>query len=607
MHDFTRDRDRRNQHLLTLFMSAASAAVLTVSAYAPQAQAQPAEPQPAAQRCAALAQGPQSWPDPTMRILTAEAQPSGSRADLGFGGMKSAPLPAHCEITGIMHERTGLDGDHYAIRFHLRLPEDWNGRFLFEGGGGTDGNLGSALGMMGFHSPPALTQGYAVVSDDSGHSNEINNNPATGGLSSFGRDPQARADYGHAALKATYDAAQAIIARFYARTPVHTYFAGCSKGGQEGLAFAERYPKAFDGILAGSPGMSLPRAALGHPWSAQAFGAVVGGSRTKSIPVAKLAESFSDADFALVRRAILEACDADDGLKDGIVGAFTQCTTKKVAPQLKKITCTGAKSPSCISRAQVTALKKFLGGPKNSKGEALYVSYPWDGGVGSPDWRGWTIGSPAKEGVPPGFPGAGGPPVSVTMGAGSLSEIFSTPPKIIPPGPQPALDYLMSYDFDRDAPAIYATSAEFPRSAWDDINARSPDLDAYRQHGGKLIIYQGGSDGVFSINDTIAWWNEVNQRMSGHAAGTVRLFPVPGMGHCMGGPATDQFDGFGALVNWVEHNQAPDRLEATAGPGTPWPSRARPLCPYPAIARYKGKGDAEKAESFLCVAPDAAK
>lgn len=594
---------RGGRHSLTVLLSATSVMVMTMAANAPQALAQSAIPQSAAQRCEGLTQSSQAWPDPTMRILSAIPRPAGAAADLGFGGMKSPPLPAHCEILGIMHERTGIDGSHYAIRFHLRLPDDWNGRFLFEGGGGTDGNLGFALGMINFRGAPLLVQGYAVASDDSGHSNELNADPAAGGLSSFGRDPQARADYGHAALKATYDAAQAVMARFYAKIPVHSYFAGCSKGGQEGLAFAEHYPKAFDGILAGSPGMSLPRAALGHPWSAQAFGAIVGGGPNKQIPVAKLSESFSDADFGFVRQAVLDACDADDGLKDGIVGSFAQCTTKKVDRELRKVSCKGNKSASCLGAAQIAALEKFMRGPTNSKGQALYVSYPWDAGVGSSDWRGWTIGAPAKVGMPPGFPGAGGPPVSVTMGAGSLSEIFSTPPKVIPPGAQPAFDYLLSYDFDRDARAIYATSAEFPRSAWDDINARSPDLDALRGNGGKLIVYQGVSDGVFSINDTIAWWNEVNGRMGGDAADAVRVFAVPGMGHCMGGPATDQFDGFGALVDWVEHGKAPNQLQATAGPGTPWPGRERPLCPYPSVARYAGKGDIEKAESFMCVVP----
>jgi feruloyl esterase len=165
----------------------------------------------------------------------------------------------------------------------------------------------------------------------------------------------------------------------------------------------------------------------------------------------------------------------------------------------------------------------------------------------------------------------------------------------------------MAYDFDKDAQEIYATNAEFSRSAWEDVNARSPDLEAFRKHGGKLIVYHGASDPVFSVNDTIAWWTEANARMNGQAADTVRVFPVPGMNHCAGGPSTDQFDGFGTLVEWVEKGAAPDRIVAKAGPMSPWPNRERPLCPYPAIAQYAGKGDVEKAESFVCVVPKTAK
>lgn len=583
-----------------LTTTVASAVLMTVAACAPQKEVAKAPPT-AAERCAALAS------IPGMRILSAEAHPEGATADLGFMGMKTPPLPAHCEVKGILHERTGQDGEPYAIRFHVRLPENWNGRMLFEGGGGTDGNLGSAIGMIGFRTPPAIASGYAVVSDDSGHSNEINADPAKGGAASFGRDAQARADYGHAALKASYDAAQAIISRFYSQAPAHKYFVGCSKGGQEGLAFVERYPDAFDGVLVGAPGMSLPRAALGHPWATQAFAAVVGGKSSKSIPVAKLAESFTDADLQLARKAVLEACDADDGLKDGIVGAFSLCTTKKVDAQFKKLQCKGGKTDTCLSKVQIGAIKKFYAGPHNSKGEALYASFPWDGGMAGADWRGWTMGSPVKPGAPSMMPGAGGPSVGVAMGAGTLATIFSTPPKVLEPGLQPAMDYLMAYDFDKDAPAIYVTNADFPRSAWEDINARSPDLDAFRKHGGKLIVYHGVSDPVFSANDTITWWTEANDRMNGRAADTVRLFAVPGMNHCQGGPSTDQFDGFGAMVNWVEKGFAPDRIVAKAGPMSPWPNRERPLCPYPAIAQYDGKGDMEKAESFACIVPNPAK
>jgi hypothetical protein len=575
-----------------------AAAVATGSGFVPPTPALAAPDQSA---CEALATNAHSWPDKTLRILSAKWLPAGTTASLGFGNLKSPPLPAHCDVMGIMHERTGQDGDHYAIRFHLRLPEKWNGRFLFEGGGGSDGNTGSALGNIGGGAPPAIASGYAVVSDDSGHNNQINNDPAVGGTVSFGRDEQARADYGHSGQEATYDDAQSIIASYYDKSPDHSYFVGCSKGGQEGLSFAERRPDAFDGILAGSPGMSLPRAALGHPWEVQAFAAVVSGGKTSDIPVSKLGESVSDADLALARKAILAACDADDGVKDGLVGNFEQCTSKKVMPQLRKVECKGEKTNSCLSATQISAIEKFYEGPHNSKGEALYVTFPWDAGLADAGWRAWTIGS-APKGGNAGRPG-GGLSIGVTLGAGALAEVFSTPPKILAPGPQAAFDYLLHYDFDKDAPLLYATNADFPRSAWDEINARSPDIDGFKKHGGKLIIYQGVSDPIFSIHDTAAWLSQVDTRLKGHADDVVRLFPVPGMGHCRGGPATDQFDGFGALVNWVEKGQAPSRIEASAGRGSPWPGRTRPLCPYPEFAKYTGKGSIEQAANFVCAKP----
>jgi len=601
----------RLRRLPAAVLAAAAAGTIVLGACTPQKEAAvtPAKPL-IQQRCDDLASSTAAWPDPSMRILAAVYRPDGSTADIGFGGMRSPPLPSHCEVTGILHERVGRDGDHYAVRFHVRLPDAWNDRFFFEGGGGTDGNLGAALGMTGFGRPPALAAGYAVVSGDSGHSNEINNDMAAGGAVSFGRDPQARADYGHAALEATYDAAKAVIARYYAHAPARSYFVGCSKGGQEGLAFAERYPDAFDGIVAGDPGMSLPRAALGHAWAAQVFATVVGGGKDRSVPFARLPESFADGDLKLVQQAVLDACDADDGLKDGIVGAFAQCTIRKVAPQLRKLRCAHGKTSQCLSGAQIVAFEAFLGGPKNGKGQSLYASFPWDAGIADPAWRGWTIGP--LPGTPAGFmpgppPKDGTPSIALTMGAGSLAEIFTTPPTVLPADLQARFDYLLQFDFDRDAAAIYAATASFPHSAWDDVNARSPDLDAFAARGGKLIVYHGGSDPVFSINDTIAWWTEVNARLKGHADDTIRLFAVPGMGHCAGGPATDQFDAFGAVVKWVENGQAPDQIDAATSPFSPWRGRTRPLCAYPAVARYTGKGDGERAENFVCRRPGADK
>ena len=164
------------------------------------------------------------------------------------------------------------------------------------------------------------------------------------------------------------------------------------------------------------------------------------------------------------------------------------------------------------------------------------------------------------------------------------------------------LQYELGFDFDRDAPKIFATAPGFPRSGWDLVGAQSTDLSRFRAHGGKMVVPHGGSDQAFSANDTAGWWETLDSRTGGRAADFVRVFEVPGMTHCFGGPATDQFDDFRAVVDWVEKGVAPDQILATAGPFSPWPGRTRPLCPYPAVARYHG-GDTEQAASFVCERP----
>jgi feruloyl esterase len=548
---------------------------------------------PAPQACAALL-GATGWSDPTLHIQTTEDHAAGLVVDAGFGA-KTAPLPAHCEVTGVMHERTGQDGQHYAIHFRMRLPDAWNRRFVFQGGGGTNGEVGNAVGPA-TGGATALAEGYAVISQDSGHSNATNADPARGGVVSFGFDAQARADYGHASLKASYDAARAILRRHYGGDPARSYFAGCSKGGQEGMAFAQRYPDAFDGILAAAPGFALPKAAIAEAWDTQTYAALVRTPGETSIPTSRLAQAFSDGDLSLARAAVLAACDAKDGLADGLVGNFAQCRTPDVLRALRARQCSDAKQASCLAPAQIDALAKAFGGPHDSRGKPLYASYPWDAGLADTGWRIWKLGlttSPV-------------PAINASMGAPALATIFSTPPRALAPTPQAGMDYQLRYDFDRDPAAIFATAPGFPRSAWEDISARSSDLSRFRAHGGRMIVPHGVSDPVFSINDTIAWWSDVDRRNGGRAASFVRVFPVPGMAHCQGGPATDQFDAFAALVRWVEQGAAPDRIEAAAGPMTPWPGRTRPLCPYPLVARpIPGATDTEKAAAFRCVAATA--
>jgi Tannase and feruloyl esterase len=550
-----------------------------------------AEPAHLAQQCTGLSNAMAGrFPDSSTHLVSTQVVDQGNVKVAGPGPMeRSVAVPDHCEITGITQERVGAGGQHYAIRFHLRLPFEWNGRFFFQGGGGSNGNLGDALGGYSLAAPTALSQGFAVVSQDSGHDNVVNNDPSHGGVLAFGFDATARANYGHSSLPVVSKIAKAIITKFYGSPAHHSYFVGCSKGGEEGMVLAQRYPEEFDGIAAGAPGMSLPRAAVEEAWDTQALAGSVKSDAAGPMSLKQLVNALSDADLALVRESVLAACDKDDGAADGMVGDFARCTSKKVVPQLQTRRCKGAKSDSCLSEAQISALTHLMSGAHDAAGHTLYSDWPWDTGIASPGWRLWKLGAD------------GGPPsLNVVLGGPSLASVFTTPPTPISPDPQQALNFLLRFNFERDAARIYATNAEFPHSAWDDISARSPDLSRFRARQGKLIVTHGVSDPVFSINDTLAWWREVNKQATGQASSFVRVFPVPGMSHCGGGPATDGFDVMPALMEWVEKTHAPEQILASSGPTSPWPKRTRPLCVYPSVARYKGNGDLESAASFEC-------
>src|SRR6185436_6451968 len=253
-------------------------------------------------------------------------------------------LPEHCEVLGKLNERTGANGQRYAIKFHLRLPSAWNGRFFFEGGGGSNGNLGNALGnLQGQQRTNALSLGYAVVSQDSGHDNQVNNDPVRNGNVTFGFDPQARLDFGYNSYDQVAQTAKALIARYYGRGPERSYFAGCSEGGREAMMMSQRFPSYFDGILACAPGFNLPKAALfGHSWDVQSLAEV---SRAAGIydrfgqPL--LNKTFTDEDLDLAAQAILGACDAFDGLADGVIDNFPACTTAVVETKFAEVTCAG--------------------------------------------------------------------------------------------------------------------------------------------------------------------------------------------------------------------------------------------------------------------------
>jgi feruloyl esterase len=560
------------------------------------AEGQSGPPPPDA--CAALARhDPKELPNPTTVITSARLQPEAPAAGQG------PAVPAHCQVHGRMNERIGFNSHHYAIAFHLRLPVAWNGRFFFQGGGGTNGNLGNALGALQGNQPTnALALGYAVVSQDSGHDNIVNNNPALNGAQHFGFDPQARLDLGYQSYDQVTQVAKALIRAYYGRAPERSYFAGCSEGGREGLMMSQRFPHHFDGILAVAPGLNIPKAMAGAAWDARTLADLAraeGLVDAAGLPL--INKTFTDADLEITARAILDACDALDGAADGMINDRARCTTEAVLPRLAAVTCGGARQAACLSPGQADALKTMFAGPRDSQGRAIYADWAWDAGVGGKagttaftGWRAWKMGahqSPENTAVNVGFVAA------------AAAAVLTTPPVPRTTYGSDLVRYMIDYPFDTHEARTTATTALYRESVESFMRASGTDLSAFGARGGKLVVVHGASDPIFSLHDVIAWWKGVDAVEKGQAARFVRLFNVPGMEHCGGGPATDQFDAFGAVVAWVERGTAPDRIVGTARAQTPWPGRTRPLCAYPAQARYRGTGDVEDAASFVCEAP----
>jgi pimeloyl-ACP methyl ester carboxylesterase len=504
--------------------------------------------------------------------------------------------PAYYLVRGKVNERTGVDGKKYAISFEMRLPLAWNGRFLHQVNGGNDGEVVPAEGdprnLNAENQITGLARGFAVLSTDAGHNGKDPAN-ASFGLAQgnvFGLDPQARSDYGYAATGTMVTIAKKIIRHFYGKYPSYSYMMGCSNGGRHGMVAASRYPEQYDGILVGDPGFDLPKAAVQHAWDVQSF----------RIANPDIRKSFSRKDMELVAAKVVETCDALDGVEDGIVADMRKCQEKFKLSELK---CPAEKKEDCLTADQVKALDRAMGGPRNSAGKQLYSDWPYDSGMGAANWRFWKLES--------GIPAWDDMPLIATMGAGSLSYIFTVPPTKTPGDPASLLKFLAEFDFDKDAPKIFATNDTFKQSAMEFMTppgASDPKLERFRARGGKMIIYQGQSDPVFSTNDIVEWYDKLARNHGGDASDFVRLFLIPGMCHCRGGPTTDQFDGLTALMTWVEAGRAPDRILASVDPSNPeisqnWnKKRTRPLCVWPKIAKYKG-GDKEKAESFVCEVP----
>ncbi|MDO5622985.1 MAG: tannase/feruloyl esterase family alpha/beta hydrolase [Paracoccus sp. (in: a-proteobacteria)] len=451
---------------------------------------------------------------------------------------RDVPIGAHCLVEGKIGDRQGVGGQ-YGTRFQMRLPDDWNGHFLFQGGGGMDGFIAPAIGSIpsnGSTALPALARGYAVVSMDGGHD---------GRDADFAQDQQARLDFAYASIGRVTDTAKAIIAAHYGREADRSLFMGCSNGGREAMIAAQRYPTEFDGVVAGNPGFHLTAASLTQAWDVRALMSVA--------PNGDLSQALTQDDLDMVAAAILEQCDALDGITDGIVNAASQCAFDLEGMR------------SQLGDAKTDALATVMAGPKGADGRALYSDWPFDPGIASPGWRAWKLGT------------AETPALNVVLGGDSLSRLFLTPPR---EGVDP-----MSLDFDQ--------AAQDTRQMHGLLDATSTFLTTFADRGGKMVVFQGAADPVFSTNDLTRWYRQAASDTPGDFA---RLFVVPGMTHCGGGPALDDFDPLTLLEGWMDSGEAPTQMPAT---GTAFPGVTQPVCVWPAEAHFTG-ADPAQAASYEC-------
>lgn len=463
---------------------------------------------------------------------------------------KTTTLPAFCRVQATVKP---------TITLEIWLPSaDWNGNFEAVGNGGFAGGI-SYSAMVS-----ALKSGYAVASTDTGH---------TGGP---GRvdwalgDRELVVDFGYRAVHEMTLKAKTIIASFYGTVPRFSYFNGCSNGGRQGLTEAQRYPEDYDGILAGAPA---------NNW----IGFEAGSMLWFTLATLEDPESYIPTDkLAAIDDASLAACDAVDGIKDGLIDDPRKCRFDPAA-----LRCKGVDSAGCLTGKQVEALRKVYAGPPPLNGKQIY---------------------------PPILPG----------GERGWSSFMTDPAPFKSMSYNAAVDFFKymvyedpNWDFRRWNFAKGMPYTEEKLSAI--LDAVDPNLRTFRARGGRLLMYQGWSDPVVSPLNTINYYEDVITLIGKQEAAAknethvsssnsttpetgVRLFMVPGMNHCGGGPGPTKFDAFGPLVTWVEHKEAPQEIKGSHVTNDVV-ERTRPLCPYPMVAQYAGRGSINDAVNFSCRLP----
>ena len=486
-------------------------------------------------------------------VVTADTVPAGAMAEAPAA--VRAKLPAFCRVTGVI--RPVPDSE---IRFEVWMPQQgWNDRLLNVGNGGFAGSIGYGQ-MMG-----NLQRGYATAGTDAGHQ-------ADGEDASWAYGhPEKVADFGYRAVHLMTLRSKDIVKAFYAHEQKKAYFDACSDGGREALMEAQRFPEDYDGILAGAPA---------NNWAHMLTGGVALIQATQKDPAAYI----SALKLPAIHRASLAACDALDGVKDGVVSDPAKCHFDPAVLQCK----TGEDTLACLTPPQVQSLRALYAGGKDAQGNTIFPGLA--PGDEEPAWRDWVLGK-----APGGASGN-------NYGNGYFRYMVLH---------DPAWQALTA-DIGKTLQAAMERTAK-------DVDSTNPDLTPFVARGGKLLMYHGWNDPAISPWNSISYYGAVQKAMGAQKTDTaVRLYMVPGMEHCAGGPGPNNFgqlslpaaDGPGSgaldkLQMWVEDGKAPGIVLAVKQSGSPEaPVRTvRPLCPYPQQAKYDGKGDPNVPGSFTCTAP----
>ena len=426
------------------------------------------------------------------------------------------------------------------IRFSLLLPDTWNRKFMMGGGGGFVAGIDN-------QARASVNAGYATVGTDTGHQ---------GGVTSASwalNDLERQLNFGHLAVHRVAEVSKAIIRSHYGSDQAQSYFNGCSNGGRQALMEAQRYPDDFDGIVSGAPAYDF----LG-----------IGAQFIKDMqaaypnPAGLATAPFTSETLKSVETQIVDKCDASDGAKDGLLEDPRQC-------QVDVAALTG------LTDAQKATLKKIYGETKNKDG-VIYPAQPF-GGEGDPQaWPLWIVGP--------------NPLMMTAQKAPSLRYAFGTEMFKYFIFNDPSWDY-SRYDF--------SNFRKETAQAGSLLNATDPNLDVFKARGHKLVIWHGWSDPALTALGSIKYYEQVQAR-DPNVRDFARMFMMPGVLHCAGGPGPDTVDWASVIDDWVVKGQAPERVIARKVGAAGAVSRTRPLCVYPQRAVYTGTGSLDDDKSFSC-------